>query len=121
MIRRPQPPGWIAILPVLWVLLGVIALLAIGALFAPVRAQDRSMQTIPVACAETPKVKAALSGVAEQVMAQGVTVNNAEMELWVNPKTRTFSVVVRMPHGVSCLVISGDGLEHGDMPKGDPS
>lgn len=33
-----RPPGWIAVLPVLWVLLGVIALLAIGAMLAPVRA-----------------------------------------------------------------------------------
>lgn len=33
-----RPPGWIAVLPVLWVLLGVIALLAIGAMLAPVHA-----------------------------------------------------------------------------------
>jgi len=114
-----RPPGWIILVPFAIVFVGVAALLVIGAMFAPARAQDR--QTIPVACAETAKVKAGLSGVGEQVMAQGVTVNNAEMELWVNPKTRTFSVVVRMPHGVSCLVISGDGLEHGELPKGDPS
>ena len=120
-MRRPQPPGWIAILPILWALLGVIALLAIGVMFAPVRAQERSVQTIPIACAETARVKNSLSAVGEMVMAQGVTTNNAEMELWVNPKTRTFSVVVRMPHGASCLVISGDALEHGEMPKGDPS
>ena len=103
----------------LWVLLGILALLVIGALFAPVRAQDR--MTIPIACTETPKLKAGLSNVGEQIMAQGVTVNNSEMELWVNPKTRTFTVVVRMPNGASCMVISGDGLEHGEAPKGDPS
>lgn len=118
-MNRPQPPGWIAVLPILWALLGVIALLAIGALFAPVRAEDRL--TIPVACTSTQQLKAGLANVGEQVMAQGVTVSNAEMELWVNPKTRTFTVVVRLPNGGSCMVISGDGLEHGELPKGDPS
>lgn len=114
-----RPPGWIAVLPVLWVLLGVIALLVIGAMLAPVRAQERN--SIPVACVSTEQVRASLGNVGERIMARGATVNNAVVELWANPRTRTFTVIVRLPDGASCMVISGDGLEHGDMPKGDPS
>lgn len=116
MIRRPQPPDWIAVLPILWALLGVIALLAVGAMLAPVRAQSSS---IPVACTETQRVKASLSAVGERVMARGITANNAMVELWLNPSTRTFSVVVRLSNEASCLVISGDGFERGG--EDDPS
>lgn len=112
-MRRPQPPGWIAILPILWALLGVIALLAIGAMFAPVRAQG-SRQTIPILCTDTKQAEAALGNVGERIMANGVTANNSVMQLWVNPRTHSFTILVRMPHGTSCLVISGDGLEVGE-------
>lgn len=114
-----RPPGWIAVLPALWVLLGVVALLAIGAMLAPVRSQERN--SIPVACIPTEQVRAALGNIGEHVMARGATVANAIVELWANPRTRTFTVIVRLPGGASCMVISGDGLEQGEMPKDDPS
>lgn len=112
-MKRPQPPGWIVLVPVGWAVLGVLFLFFIGWLIGPVHAQG-------MPCGKTRDLEQGLANIGERVIAEGVTANGIVMQLWGHPQARTFTVTVRMPDGKSCMVISGDGLEEGKAPEGKP-
>lgn len=43
----------------------------------------------------------------EAVVAEGIAGNGELVQLWANPDTRTWTLVVVMPAGISCMVASG--------------
>jgi hypothetical protein len=46
----------------------------------------------------------------------GISANNMAMEVWAAEETGTWTITVTTPHGVTCLVASGQGFEARNDP-----
>jgi len=69
-------------------------------------------------CGKTADIEQSLRSVGERIAFEGATAGGSVLQLWVNPATRTFTVVVRMSNGRTCMLAAGDGMER--PPAGDP-
>lgn len=64
--------------------------------------------TMADVCAPRDAVVAKLaSGFGEQPVATGMTDDGGQLEVWMSPKTGTFTVLVSRPDGSTCIVSSG--------------
>lgn len=89
-------------------------LVALVASCAPAYAQEN--------CAPTPKVYEILAGqFQEQRMFLGLTEHGAMVEMWGNPETDTWSLIITRPDGISCAPAVGVGFEFRLPVTGDPA
>ncbi len=54
----------------------------------------------------------------------GLAANNGVVEVFASPETGTWTIIVTLPDGQTCLVASGEGYESITEPlpaKGDPA
>lgn len=63
-------------------------------------------------------------GYHELQLATGVQTNGNVIEIWASPATGTWTILMTVPNGTSCVMSSGTGWALGlldDAPKGTPS
>lgn len=59
-------------------------------------------------CAPIDQVAEMLTGqYGESVMSEGIAANGGLIQFWANTDTRTWTMIVVLPSGVSCLIASG--------------
>jgi hypothetical protein len=67
----------------------------------------------PVNCAERARVLERLEGdFGESRQSIGLGRNNAVVEVFASAETGTWTIIVTLPNGMSCLVASGESWEH---------
>lgn len=58
----------------------------------------------------------------ERLVAQGITIQGVLIEILAAPNGKTFTIIVTLANGVSCLVAVGEHWETGlQQPEGDDS
>lgn len=71
-----------------------------------------SVATAAPTCGDGRLMRDRLVSVYGEVLAFSAVTSNGFLQLiYVNPETRTWSMVMTYPNGVSCLIKSGDGWE----------
>jgi hypothetical protein len=66
----------------------------------------------PVACADRDEAFAHLEArYGERAVADGLASNGGHLEILVSPDRSTWSIVVTMPNGFTCLIASGEAWE----------
>ena len=92
---------------------GIVFTLGLGLLSlnaVPASAQPAGQAIIP--CAERTEIIKQLTGkFAEAPISMGLTTGGSILEIFVS-KTRTFSVIVTRPTGISCLIATGGNWEN---------
>jgi hypothetical protein len=77
--------------------------------------------TVPAACAEHDEAFAHLEAkYGERVVAGGLASNGGHLEILVSPDGKTWSVMLTMPNGLTCLIASGEAWEPAPAPPMDP-
>lgn len=56
----------------------------------------------------------------ETITAGGILGPNLMMYMTVNPKTHSFTILMRRPNGLSCIVMAGDGFALADPAAAKP-
>ena len=83
----------------------------LGLIYLSLNAVPASAQTAPI-CGERAEVIQELSdNFSEKPISMGLTSEGAILEVFAS-KDRTFSVIVTMPTGMSCLIASGGNWEN---------
>lgn len=98
---------------------GLAALALALSVASPVTSETRQ------ACAERTKVIERLAEkYGETRQAMGLHQNNGVLEVYASEETGTWTILVTMPNGLSCLIAAGqgwDGVADPVKPKGDPA
>lgn len=72
-------------------------------------AQSQEAPSLP--CAPSAKVEAGIAKqYGESLAAVGMATNDGVVAVLANPTTGTFTIILRRPGGLSCLVIAGKGF-----------
>jgi hypothetical protein len=75
----------------------------------------------PIACSPRPDVLAQLGTKFQEVpVSAGLANNGGLLELLSTPDGKTWTIIITMPNGVSCLVAAGEDWQD-RVPVGNPS
>lgn len=110
---RRKPPGWVVLVPVLWVLGCVAILLMAGVVFGAAQAQQP--QQAPCGPRDD-LIKNLKSQFDESLAGHGVINEQTILELTVSPKG-TWSLFFTNNKGRSCFLASGEGWETAPTPE----
>ena len=60
-------------------------------------------------CGRTDQIEAFIKGEGETPVGAGVTSSGLPLFVFTNPETNSFTIALRRPDGITCLLIGGQG------------
>lgn len=73
-------------------------------------------------CAPRPDIVARLQGrYTEAQVGYGLLGDSQALEVWVSEETGSFTILLTLPNGLSCLVAAGDNWNAVDPVTGEPT
>lgn len=83
----------------------------------PVTAFVAAYMTVATNCASRDAVRQLLQGrYGEKPIAEAVDSNGNVMQIFANPRTQTYTIVVTAPDGLACMINSGDAFRSTETP-----
>ena len=98
---------------VAWAIFFAVVLIGMYLLATPARPQ-----TPPVSCGKTADIEKFLRSDYKETPAYvGVSQGGSPVLIFTNPEKQTFTVVMRKPNGVSCMMVAGINWTEVEQPK----
>lgn len=98
-----------------WVFLFAVILIAMYVIAKPASSQ---VAAAPQGCAKTAEIVKLLTGeYGETAAFAGISTTGTPVLIFTNPKTGTFTITMRQPGGITCMMTGGKNWTPVDQPK----